>query len=188
MVIYHQIIRTIIHMPELPEVETTLRGIKPHIQNKIVIKFTARQRQLRWLIPEDMHDKLAGKKIINITRRGKYLIFQLENDSFIMHLGMSGRLKILHNYIEPDKHDHVDIHFSENTILRYTDQRRFGSILYANGSGLDHQLIAKLGIEPFDKEFTGEHLFNLAKKRNIAIKAFIMENKTVVGVGNIYAT
>ncbi|MDF1757050.1 MAG: bifunctional DNA-formamidopyrimidine glycosylase/DNA-(apurinic or apyrimidinic site) lyase [Legionellaceae bacterium] len=175
-------------MPELPEVETTLHGIKPHIQDRMIKQFITRQKKLRWPIPDNMQDNLVDKSIINIIRRGKYLLFQVQGGTFIIHLGMSGRLRILHDYIPPEKHDHVDIVFSGNVILRYTDPRRFGSILWDDGDGFSHPLIKNLGIEPFDDEFTGDYLFKLAKTRSLPIKSFIMENKTVVGVGNIYAT
>lgn len=175
-------------MPELPEVETTLQGIKPHIHNKIIKNFIVRQKQLRWPIPDNMQDSLLGNTICNLVRRGKYLIFQMHKESFIIHLGMSGRLRILHEPIPAAKHDHVDIEFSDNVILRYTDPRRFGTILLADKDGFQHPLINKMGIEPFAKDFSGQYLYNLAIKRNLPIKSFIMENKTIVGVGNIYAT
>jgi formamidopyrimidine-DNA glycosylase len=175
-------------MPELPEVETTLKGIKPHIKDRIINKFVTRQKQLRWPIPDDMHTNLAGNSITSIKRRGKYLIFQVKTGAFIIHLGMSGRLRVLHEYTKPEKHDHVDIEFSENITLRYTDPRRFGSILWAGEDPYLHPLISKLGIEPFDEQFNGNYLIKRAKGRRIPIKSFIMENKTVVGVGNIYAT
>jgi formamidopyrimidine-DNA glycosylase len=174
-------------MPELPEVETTLQGIKPHIENVIIKNFTARQPKLRWPIPPYMQEKLFNNCIIKLNRRGKYLIMTTNTGSIIMHLGMSGRVKILHEYIKPEKHDHVDIEFDNNIILRYTDPRRFGCILWSE-SPYSHPLIVNLGIEPFDINFTGDFLHNLAKNRSLPIKSFVMDSKIVVGVGNIYAT
>lgn len=175
-------------MPELPEVETTIRGIKPHLEQNVIHKIIIRQPKLRWLIPDTIHANAEGKPINQIIRRGKYIIFRLNNGSIIMHLGMSGRVRIINGETAAEKHDHVDIVLTNNTVLRYTDPRRFGSILWDDSDGLSHPLICKLGVEPLSAEFTGEYLFNQAKKRILAIKAFIMDSKVVVGVGNIYAT
>ncbi len=175
-------------MPELPEVETTIRGIIPHLEKNIINKMVVRQAKLRWPIPNDINNNTNNKSIQKITRRGKYIIFQLENGAIIMHLGMSGRVKILKEPTEPQKHDHVDIVFNDNTILRYTDPRRFGTILWTYDNVLNHPLLAKLGPEPLENDFTAEHLLKLAKNRNLPIKSFIMDSKIVVGVGNIYAT
>ncbi len=175
-------------MPELPEVETTIRGIKPHLEQNIINKLVIRQPKLRWPIPSDINNNVQNQCINKISRRGKYIIFQLENGAIIMHLGMSGRVKILKDFIPPEKHDHVDIVFANNTILRYTDPRRFGSVLWIFGEGLNHKLLNKLGVEPLTEDFNADYLLKIAQKRSIPIKSFIMDSKVVVGVGNIYAT
>jgi len=175
-------------MPELPEVETTIRGIIPHLEQNIINEFIVRQAKLRWPIPSDINAKSIGNCVNKITRRGKYIIFELQNGAIIMHLGMSGRVKVLNKFIEPEKHDHVDINFKTGVILRYTDPRRFGSILWVSGNPLDHPLLKKLGPEPLEQDFTAEYLFAVAKNRNLPIKSLIMDSKVVVGVGNIYAT
>lgn len=175
-------------MPELPEVETTLLGIQPHIQHQMIKACIIRQRQLRWPIPMNMEQQLKGQIIESIERRGKYLIFKVHDGAFMIHLGMSGRLRILQQDVPPAKHDHVDIKFNNHIILRYTDPRRFGAILWISGDVNSHPLLAKLGIEPFDQDFTGDYLWQRARTRSLPIKSLIMENKTVVGIGNIYAT
>lgn len=175
-------------MPELPEVETTVRGIKPHLEHNVIHKIIVRQPKLRWMIPADINDKCAQQSILKIFRRGKYIIFKLNTGAIIMHLGMSGRVRVIKNSVNVEKHDHVDLVLTDNTILRYTDPRRFGSILWDDNDGLNHPLINKLGVEPLSNDFTGQLLFNLAKKRSLPIKSFIMDSKIVVGVGNIYAT
>lgn len=175
-------------MPELPEVETTIRGIVPHLEKNIITKIIVRQPKLRWPVPNDINQNAKNKIVENITRRGKYIIFKLENGAIIMHLGMSGRVKILHDFTEPEKHDHLDIVFNNNKILRYTDPRRFGTVLWTSENPLNHPLLNKLGPEPLEDYFTADYLLNIAKKRSLPIKSFIMDSKIVVGVGNIYAT
>lgn len=175
-------------MPELPEVETTLRGLKPHIQHQKIKTIVIRQYKLRWPIPENLPRLLSGQTITNIERRGKYLLFKMPAGTLIIHLGMSGSLRILTTPIPPAKHDHVDIEFTNHIILRYTDPRRFGALLWAPDDLNTHPLIGKLGVEPLTSAFSGHYLWQQAQQRKIPIKTLIMENKTVVGVGNIYAT
>lgn len=175
-------------MPELPEVETTVRGIKPHLEHNVIEKIIVRQPKLRWMIPEEVSNKSAKQTIQKIFRRGKYIICKLDKGAIIIHLGMSGRVRIIETTSEIAKHDHVDLVLTNGTILRYTDPRRFGSILWDDDNGLNHPLISKLGVEPLSNEFSAEYLLNLAKKRNLPIKSFIMDGGIVVGVGNIYAT
>lgn len=175
-------------MPELPEVETTLRGIQPHIQHQCVKAIIIRQSKLRWPITHDLKQQLQGREITHIERRGKYLLFKTDSGTLILHLGMSGSLRILLQPSPANKHDHVDITFANNLILRYTDPRRFGAILWTATDPSLHPLITKLGIEPLEDKFSGLYLFQQAQKRTTPIKSLIMENKTVVGIGNIYAT
>jgi formamidopyrimidine-DNA glycosylase len=174
-------------MPELPEVETTLRGIQAHIENRCITKIVIRQHRLRWEIPSNLPTVLAGKKVSEIIRRGKYLLFKIDEGALLLHLGMSGRLRILTQPVPPQKHDHVDIEFSNNIILRFTDPRRFGALLWINNEIDAHPLLAKLGPEPLTHHFSSSYLYKRAQARTVTIKSFIMDNKIVVGVGNIYA-
>ena len=174
-------------MPELPEVETTKRGIAPHIVGRTIEKVIVRERQLRWLIPPDFERNLVGATIENVQRRAKYLLIKTQNNTLIAHLGMSGYLRIVNNDTPIDKHDHVDFIFDENTILRFNDQRRFGSLLLANSDVMKHPLLRDLGVEPLSDNFTAQQLFQLSRRRRVPVKTFLMNGKIVVGVGNIYA-
>lgn len=174
-------------MPELPEVETTLRGIKPHIQTQTIAKVIIRQHQLRWKIDDKLPEILAEQPVLNCERRAKYLILTFPSGILIIHLGMSGSLRILTQESAPDKHDHVDFIFHNNTILRYHDPRRFGAILWFNGIAQHHPLLQNLGTEPLSKNFTANYLFQRLQHCNRNIKVALMDNHIVVGVGNIYA-
>jgi len=174
-------------MPELPEVETTRRGIEPFVLGRAVVGVTVRQRQLRWPVPEDLAEKLQAKTIRRLARRGKYLLFGVDGGTLIAHLGMSGSLRIAEADSVLKKHDHVDILFEGGVCLRYHDPRRFGCLLWAEGDPAAHPLLAELGPEPFDLSFTGEYLHEAAHARKTPVKAFIMDSHLVVGVGNIYA-
>jgi len=175
-------------MPELPEVETTRRGISPHIVGKTVKSVVLRHKQLRWPIPPQLKRVLPGQKVRDVSRRGKYLFLHTAVGSVIIHLGMSGSLRLTNNKEAVGKHDHVDIVFSHNCILRLRDPRRFGAVLWTRHSPQQHKLIVSLGPEPLNDEFNVEYLFRRSRKRQLAIKPFIMDSKTVVGVGNIYAS
>lgn len=174
-------------MPELPEVETTRLGIQPHIENQTITQVVIRQSQLRWHIPCSLPQQLQSKIVQKVTRRGKYLLFEMGQGALILHLGMSGSLRVLKQEILPKKHDHVDIEFAHHIILRFTDPRRFGAILWAEGEFLQHPLLAKLGVEPLIPNFSASYLWHAAEGRRKSIKSFIMDNHIVVGVGNIYA-
>lgn len=174
-------------MPELPEVETTCRGITPHISGKTIKSVVIRQAKLRWPIPASIKRLLPGQRISQVSRRGKYLLLQTSVGTLIMHLGMSGSLRIANHGDAVEKHDHVDIVFSKNCILRFRDPRRFGAVLWTSRSPYSHKLIRFLGPEPLSDDFTAEVLFLRSRNRKMAIKPFIMDSKTVVGVGNIYA-
>lgn len=174
-------------MPELPEVETTKRGIIPHLIAQSVIEVVVRQHQLRWRIPGNLMIDLPGQRIHDVTRRGKYLLIHVEKGVIIIHLGMSGHLRILPADAIGQKHDHVDILLSNNYMLRYTDPRRFGAVLWTTENPFSHPLLISLGPEPLSKEFTGAYLFQEAQNRKIAVKLFIMDSHNIVGVGNIYA-
>jgi formamidopyrimidine-DNA glycosylase len=174
-------------MPELPEVETTCRGIAPHITGQTVQSVMLRQTRLRWPIPAKLKTILPGQRIEQVRRRGKYLLLDTAVGTVIIHLGMSGSLRIAGQHDAVEKHDHVDIVFSRDCILRLRDPRRFGAVLWTRASPLSHKLLCDLGPEPLSDEFNAETLFQRSRKRQLAIKAFIMDSKVVVGVGNIYA-
>jgi formamidopyrimidine-DNA glycosylase len=175
-------------MPELPEVETTLRGIKSSVLNQTITHVIVRHRGLRWPIPTGLEKTLQNQTVRQLSRRGKYLLLTFDHGTLILHLGMSGRLRILSDAIPPQKHDHVDIHFSNKKYLRYTDPRRFGAILWTDEPINNHPLLVKLGPEPLLNAFDADYLFKKSRHKKVSIKSFIMTNEIVVGVGNIYAT
>ncbi|UVE18074.1 bifunctional DNA-formamidopyrimidine glycosylase/DNA-(apurinic or apyrimidinic site) lyase [Pseudomonas sp. LS44] len=174
-------------MPELPEVETTRRGIEPYLKGQRVSRVIVRERRLRWPIPEDLDVRLSGQRIVSVERRAKYLLIGAEVGTLISHLGMSGSLRLIEQGLPAAKHEHVDIELESGLALRYTDPRRFGALLWSDDP-LNHELLRKLGPEPLTDLFDGERLYQLARGKNIAIKPFIMDNAVVVGVGNIYAS
>ncbi len=172
-------------MPELPEVEVSRLGITPHLKEQTVEKIIIRQRQLRWLIPDELM-QMEGLVIDQITRRAKYLLLHTAKGEAIIHLGMSGSLRVLPASSPPDKHDHVDLILSNGQMLRYNDPRRFGAWLW-QPLGEQHESLSHLGPEPLDEAFHADYLFERAKQKRVSIKVFIMTNQHVVGVGNIYA-
>ncbi|HLA29989.1 MAG TPA: bifunctional DNA-formamidopyrimidine glycosylase/DNA-(apurinic or apyrimidinic site) lyase [Pseudomonas sp.] len=174
-------------MPELPEVETTRRGIAPYLEGQRVSRVVVRERRLRWPIPEDLDVCLSGQRIECVERRGKYLLIKAETGSLISHLGMSGSLRLIEAGLPAGKHEHVDIELESGLALRYTDPRRFGALLWS-ANPLEHALLSKLGPEPLTELFDGLRLFQQSRGRAMAVKPFIMDNAVVVGVGNIYAT
>lgn len=175
-------------MPELPEVETTCRGIAPHIQNQMVGDIIIRQKQLRWPITPGLKKGLSQQIISSVTRRGKYILLHTLAGTAIIHLGMSGSLRIVDSGTAARKHDHVDLIFTNGKILRLHDPRRFGALLWTTDDPLQHELLTKLGPEPLTDEFTADFLHALSRRRKTSIKTFIMNSHVVVGVGNIYAS
>lgn len=175
-------------MPELPEVETTRRGLLPHLVNRRVTDIEIRDRRLRWPTPRGLKQKLAGQKVIDIRRRGKYLIFDFERGHMLAHLGMSGSLRIVDRRAIVRKHDHIDWLFESGKILRFHDPRRFGSIHWIPGDPLQHPLLIHLGLEPLEESFNGGYLLSRGRNRKVAVKNFIMNATVVTGVGNIYAS
>lgn len=175
-------------MPELPEVETTCKGISPYITGNIFSAVIVRQSQLRWPVPTDLAQILCGLQINSVTRRGKYCLLNTGTGTLILHLGMSGNLRIVTAGEKPNKHDHVDFIFKNNTVLRFNDQRKFGAVLWAAGDVTTHPLLKDLGPEPLTADFNGEYLFFRSTQRKMPIKTFIMDGHIVVGVGNIYAS
>jgi formamidopyrimidine-DNA glycosylase len=174
-------------MPELPEVETTRRGIEPHLVGQRVDRVLVRDRRLRWPVPEDLDVRLSGQRIEAVERRAKYLLIKAETGTLIVHLGMSGSLRLVDAAQPVGKHDHVDILLESGQALRYTDPRRFGAMLWSE-EPLAHVLLASLGPEPLGGDFDGDRLYRLSRGRSMAVKPFIMDNAVVVGVGNIYAS
>jgi formamidopyrimidine-DNA glycosylase len=174
-------------MPELPEVETTRRGIEPHILDHSVKAVIVRQPKLRWPVTAGLENILSEKKLSAVKRRGKYLLLEFDQGHLLIHLGMSGNLRVLDKLSAPAKHDHVDIQFDSGHCLRFTDPRRFGAVLWIDGPVDQYPLLEKLGPEPLSEDFTAQHLFDASRKRKMPIKNFIMDQAVVVGVGNIYA-
>lgn len=174
-------------MPELPEVETTRRGIEPHVLNRTIMRLTVRDARLRWPISVDLAQHVQDQKIIRIERRSKYLLLVLERGTLIVHLGMSGSLRVLFDDPTPGKHDHVDVELDNGVRLRYNDPRRFGAWLYTEAPIEQHELIAHLGPEPLTDAFTVDYFYQRTRKRKTKIKTLVMDARVVVGVGNIYA-
>jgi formamidopyrimidine-DNA glycosylase len=179
-------------MPELPEVETTLRGIAPHLTGQQVRDIVIRNPSLRWPIPKKLPELLRGQTIRQLGRRAKYLLIAFDHGTLILHLGMSGSLRILTSPAAPeakpaDKHEHFDLVLQNGTVLRLRDPRRFGAVLWHAGDVAQHPLLAALGPEPLQDGFNGEHLYAATRKRKAAIKQVIMDSHVVAGVGNIYA-
>ena len=174
-------------MPELPEVETTRRGIEPYVTGQTIRAVTIRNRALRWPVAGDFERRITGSRVDSIGRRAKYLLFNTASGSAILHLGMSGSVSIVPPDTPPTVHDHVDVELSSGDVLRFRDPRRFGSLHWA-ADPREHWLLKDLGPEPLGEAFGGEQLWRASRKRRIAVKPFIMTASVVVGVGNIYAS
>lgn len=174
-------------MPELPEVETTRRGITPVVLRNTIREVIVRCPGLRWPIPQDLAEVLVGSRFEGVRRRAKYLLLDTGRGHLIIHLGMSGSLRIVTTGTPPVKHDHVDILFANNKALRFTDPRRFGCFLWHTGPVEEHPLLKMLGPEPLSDQFGGQTLKIGSKGKKVAVKNFIMDGSVVVGVGNIYA-
>ena len=175
-------------MPELPEVETTRRGIRPALAGRFVTGMVLRERRLRWPIPRGLPARLAGQRIRDVRRRAKYLLIELERGTLIAHLGMSGSLRILPADTPPLAHDHYDLVLDSGRCLRFNDPRRFGCLLWVTGDPERHRLLATLGPEPLGRGFDATYLAARARGRRVAVKQFLMDQRVVVGVGNIYAS
>jgi formamidopyrimidine-DNA glycosylase len=173
-------------MPELPEVETLRRGLAPHLRGRRIMAVQVRDGRLRWPVPADLEARTCGRQILDLVRRGKYLLMQLEDVWLICHLGMSGSLRMMPADTPLRKHDHIDLLLDDGQVLRYHDPRRFGALLWAVDPG-SHPLIASLGVEPLSEDFDGDYLHGLCQGRTSAIKQVIMDSHQLVGVGNIYA-
>lgn len=175
-------------MPELPEVETTRRGILPYVEGQQITSVDVRQHRLRYPVPRSIAAELPGQDIRSVARRGKYLLFECTNGSLIMHLGMSGSLRIVRADDAPTRHDHVDLCLASGICLRLRDPRRFGLVLWTRRDVMRHRLLRELGPEPLSADFSAEYLYRYSRCRRQAIKPLIMDSHCVVGVGNIYAS
>lgn len=175
-------------MPELPEVETIRRGLAPLITGKIILSAIFRVKGLRWPFPADLDGLPAGQTIHAVERRAKYLLLRCDRGTLILHLGMSGYLRVIDKNLPPGKHDHVDLILDDGHALRFNDSRRFGALLWTTDDPRNHPLLAGLGPEPLDQTMTGDYLHQRSRGRKVAVKSFIMDQRIVVGVGNIYAS
>jgi len=173
-------------MPELPEVETTRRGVAPYCSGVRVQRLVVREPRLRWLVPKQLPLRLQGQVIDAVERRAKYLLFQTSAGTLLVHLGMSGSLRVVSPEQSPGKHDHIDIQLHTGACLRYNDPRRFGCFLWLEPAE-QHPLLQELGPEPLSAEFDGDMLYRRSRGRRVPVKSFIMNGQVVVGVGNIYA-
>lgn len=180
-------------MPELPEVETTRRGLAPNVEQQRIVRAVVRHRGLRQPVPRGLERRLAGARVATLSRRGKYLLFDCERPdreagTLLVHLGMSGRLWLVDAATPPEKHDHFDLEFDNGHIMRLRDPRRFGLVLWQVGDPLQHPLLAAIGPEPLTAAFDGTVLHKATRQRSAAIKPVIMDSHVVAGVGNIYAS
>ena len=175
-------------MPELPEVETARRGITPYLRGKRVLEVVVRDRRLRWPIPSTLLQELPGQRIESVDRRGKYLLLRTAAGTALLHLGMSGSLRIVAGDTPPQKHDHVDLVMDTGQALRLRDPRRFGTLLWTRDDPERHKLLKDLGPEPLSDRLDGAYLFEASRGRKVAVKQFVMDSHVVVGVGNIYAS
>lgn len=173
-------------MPELPEVETTRRGVAPHLVGRAVTAVAVRDGRLRWPVPPDLDARLLGQRLEAVERRAKYLLFRFAAGTLLVHLGMSGSLRVVPAGLPPGPHDHVDLAFGTRA-LRLRDPRRFGSLHWVRGDASAHPLLARLGPEPLGDDFTPERLHAVARRRRVSAKSLLMDGRVVVGVGNIYA-
>lgn len=174
-------------MPELPEVETTRLGLEPSVVQRRMLGAKIRVPRLRYALPPRLDAKIKGHRVEALERRGKYLLLRLDNGTIILHLGMSGSLRVVDCDSSPALHDHVDLVFSGGLCLRLRDPRRFGAVLWTSEDPHEHRLLRDLGIEPLTPAFDGDYLFSRSRGRRLAVKSFIMDSHIVVGVGNLYA-
>ena len=175
-------------MPELPEVETTRRGIEPWLVGRRIESLLVREWRLRWRVPRSLPARIGGARIHSVGRRAKYLLIATDAGTLIIHLGMSGSLRVLDAGSPPLAHDHVDLVLDSGRCLRFNDPRRFGCLLFTTVEPARHKLLAALAVEPLSEEFTADALWRRARGRRTSIKAFIMDSRIVAGVGNIYAS
>ena len=175
-------------MPELPEVETTRRGLEPHMLGRRIRTLQLRDSRLRWPVPPELPSMVAGKTVLGLTRRAKYLLLETDGPTLLLHLGMSGSLRRCAPGTPPRPHDHLIFQLDDDFEIRLHDPRRFGCCLPLPETPAVHPLLSALGPEPLSDDFDGDHLYRLSRGRRAAVKAFIMDQQVVVGVGNIYAS
>ncbi len=175
-------------MPELPEVETTRRGVDPHVVGRKIVALAVHEPRLRWRIADDIPSQVEGKVVRRTGRRAKYLLLELESGTLLLHLGMSGSLRVLPADTPRLIHDHFDLLLDSGVTLRFNDPRRFGSLHYTTSNPDEHPLLAHLAPEPLDDAFNADYLWKITRKRKVAIKQLLMNSTLVVGVGNIYAS
>ena len=173
-------------MPELPEVETTRRGLEPLVVGQTIRSLAVREPRLRWPVEPSLDRRLRDQTVQALSRRGKYLLLTTDTGSLLVHLGMSGSLRFISERREPARHDHFDLEFVSGAMLRFNDPRRFGS-LHWSASPAAHWLLKNLGPEPLATEFDGEYLWRVSRGRRVAIKTLLMNGRIVAGLGNIYA-
>lgn len=173
-------------MPELPEVEVTRIGISNYINSNTIKRIVAYSTNLRWPISPDIFSILPGETINSVERRGKYLLLKCQSGILLIHLGMTGQLRIVTTTCTPEKHDHLDIVFIDEVVLRLNDARRFGSVFWVD-SNLEHKFIEQMGPEPLSEEFDGNYLYQKSRGRKIIVKKFLLDQQVVAGIGNIYA-
>ena len=175
-------------MPELPEVETTRRGLRPYARKRRIAALEVYEPRLRWPVARDLPALVAGQRIERIGRRAKYLLLGLESGTLLLHLGMSGNLRAVPAHTPRLTHDHFDLVLDSGLALRFNDPRRFGSLLYTSGNPQRHPLLARLAPEPFARAFDADYVFRISRRRRVAVKQLLMNSHLVVGVGNIYAS
>jgi formamidopyrimidine-DNA glycosylase len=175
-------------VPELPEVETTRRGLAPYARKRRIVALAVYEPRLRWPVPRELATQLAGRRIERVGRRAKYLLLTLETGTLLLHLGMSGNLRAVPASTPRLKHDHFDLVLDSGLALRFNDPRRFGSLLYTGEDPAKHALLKDLAPEPFAKRFNAEYLWRITRGRRVALKQLLMNSHLVVGVGNIYAS
>ena len=175
-------------MPELPEVETTRRGLEPHVTGQTILRLTVHDHRLRWPVDARLPELLAGQRVESVDRRAKYLLLRLTRGTVLWHLGMSGSLRIVPSNLPVASHDHIDLALASGQTVRFNDPRRFGSVLYVTGDPQRHKLLAKLAPEPFDAAFDAQYLWHKSRRRKVSVKQLIMNGQVVTGVGNIYAS
>ena len=175
-------------MPELPEVETTRRGLEPHVTGRRIVELAVYEPRLRWRVARNLPKLLAGQQVESAGRRAKYLLLNLTQGTLLWHLGMSGSLRMVPVGLRPDTHDHIDLVLDSGQKVRFNDPRRFGSLHYVTGDPQAHPLLAKLAPEPFDDAFDADYLWQVTRRRHAAIKQVLLNSHLVTGVGNIYAS
>jgi formamidopyrimidine-DNA glycosylase len=175
-------------LPELPEVETTRRGLKPHALGRRIVALEVHEPRLRWPVPRSLPGELTGQRIMRLGRRAKYLLLHLEHGTLLLHLGMSGNLRVVPQATPRVKHDHFDLRLDSGSVLRFNDPRRFGSLLYTRADPRTHRLLAGLAPEPLASAFDAEYLWRVSRGRRLSVKSLLMNSRLVVGVGNIYAS